>query len=463
MKRRLVPLLGVAFVVAVISTGVFYGLIVGKMRTSSGQPRPIVVAAGSLPRGTVLDKTHVKLMPLSGRAVPEGAFTDPDQVTGLTVLQNIEPDQPITQASLSSRDSAAPSAQAIPEGLRAVSIRVTDSPGVVAMLHAGYKVDVQAVRSRGSGETELHTVLQDVEVLTVQPESAQNRSGPGAVITLLAKPEDADVLGVADAGGRIRLVLRNPSDRQRMPLPSLPFPALFHPQAGSGLSPVLRAVLPVKTAAASPKAAAPAGPAPDEAAAQVQLRVQIVAISPSAAEELRSRLAPPARQDLLQVCAFRPGWSLESAVESLRAKRQIEVLSASTLLAGNNHGVSMQAGAHSAGSTPAGAEETGVRIQFVPSFNRNGTFRIRVAPEVTSSGREGVTTRKIETEVELSDGQGFLVAGLADSQAGSSLISRLFPGRTPEAGAGELLVLATPRLVKTVQPERRSAALIQRP
>src|SRR5581483_9021501 len=192
MKRRLVPLLGVAFVVAVISTGVFYGLIVGKMRTSSGQPRPIVVAAGSLPRGTVLDKTHVKLMPLSGRAVPEGAFTDPDQVTGLTVLQNIEPDQPITQASLSSRDSAAPSAQAIPEGLRAVSIRVTDSPGVVAMLHAGYKVDVQAVRSRGSGETELHTVLQDVEVLTVQPESAQNRSGPGAVITLLAKPEDAD-------------------------------------------------------------------------------------------------------------------------------------------------------------------------------------------------------------------------------------------------------------------------------
>jgi|GEM_PF-522980 len=462
MKRRLVPLLGVAFVVAVISTGVFYGLIVGKMRTSSGQPRPIVVAAESLPRGTVLDKAHVKLAPLSGHAVPEGAFTDPDQVTGLTVLRNIEPDQPITQASLSSRDSAAPSPQAIPQGLRAVSIRVTDSPGVVAMLHAGYKVDVQAVRSRGSGETELHTVLQDVEVLTVQPESAQNRSGPGAVITLLAKPEDADVLGVADAGGRIRLVLRNPSDRQRMLLPSLPFPALFHPQAAASSSPILRAALPVKSVAAL-KAVSPAGAAAEDAAAQVQLRVQIVAVSPSAAEELRSRLSPPGRQDLLQVCAFRPGWSLESAVENLRAKRQIEVLSASTLLAGNNRGVSMQAGAHSPGPAPAGAEETGVRIQFVPSFNRNGTFRIRVAPEVTSSGREGVTTRKIETEVELSDGQGFLVGGLADSHAGSDLISRLFPGRTPQAGAGELLVLATPRLVKAVHPERRSAALIQRP
>jgi hypothetical protein len=35
MKKNLVPLLGIAFVVAIVSTGIFYGLFVGRLKTAA--------------------------------------------------------------------------------------------------------------------------------------------------------------------------------------------------------------------------------------------------------------------------------------------------------------------------------------------------------------------------------------------------------------------------------------------
>ena len=237
MKKNLLPLLGIAFVVAIIATGIFYGLIVGRLRSSQGRPQPgVVVAARSLERGTVLETSLVKLvdLPTSGR--PKGALSDPEQLAGLTVVQPVGENQPITLADVAPRDPAGAGGQWIPSGMRAVSIRVIDSPGVTNLLRTGHKVDIQVVRNRntqGSGDTELRTVLQDIEVLAVQPEAA-GRTGPGAVVTLLAKPAEADTLSVADAGARIRLLLRNPRDREQPPLPNLALTTLFARSSVSG-------------------------------------------------------------------------------------------------------------------------------------------------------------------------------------------------------------------------------------
>jgi Flp pilus assembly protein CpaB len=76
-------------------------------------------------------------------------------------------------------------------------------------------VDVQVVVSRkGSTEdTQVRTALQDLEVLSVQPQPEQSSQGKNLpVVTLLAKPGDADVLAAADSGARVRLTLRNPQD-----------------------------------------------------------------------------------------------------------------------------------------------------------------------------------------------------------------------------------------------------------
>jgi Flp pilus assembly protein CpaB len=98
--------------------------------------------------------------------------------------------------------------------MRAVSVHVTDSSGVMSLLRTGHKVDVQVMMQRGNGPASLvRTALEGLQVLSVTPQVEQTSQGFNLpVVTLLAKPEEADVLALADSGARIRLTLRNPLD-----------------------------------------------------------------------------------------------------------------------------------------------------------------------------------------------------------------------------------------------------------
>jgi pilus assembly protein CpaB len=222
-KNNLVKLLGVALVVAIVATGIFYGLFVNKLSSSTGPGKTLVVAAKPLKPGTRVALADLKTIPWAADQLPRGTFQTPDQVAGSTVFDAIDQDQPVLVTSLASSQSGGGSG--VPAGMRAVSIHVTDSTGVLALLKSGQKVDVQVVVGRGSGkdvETEVRTALEGLAVLTVTPQpetSSQGNTLP--VVTLLAKPADADVLALSDSGARVRLTLRNPLDegtRSRSPL-----------------------------------------------------------------------------------------------------------------------------------------------------------------------------------------------------------------------------------------------------
>jgi Flp pilus assembly protein CpaB len=158
MKKNLISLFGVAFVVALMATGVFYGLVAGKF-ASSQQVVP----------------------PQNPAATPE-----PSHVGA-----------------------------SIPNGMRAVSIHVSDSTGIMQVLKPGSRVDVQVVAARGP-EPELRTMVQNVEVWTIP-----NPDGGRPVVNLLVKPLEADLLALADSTARVRLTLRNPRDEQEQSSPAV--------------------------------------------------------------------------------------------------------------------------------------------------------------------------------------------------------------------------------------------------
>jgi pilus assembly protein CpaB len=223
MKKNLVPLLGIAFVVAIVSTGIFYGLFVGRLNSASAPGPSIVVAARSLDRGVALQAGDVKLAPWGGAAVPQGALTTLNQVEGLTLVSAVQENEPLLPSRLASRTSGAGAGLGIVPGMRAVSIHATDSSGIVNILRPGHKVDVQLVLTQASSLPELRTILQNIEVLSV---SAQNDSRNNPVVTLLVSPEGADMAGLGDSAAHLRLVLRNPlddaqSDLRRVTLPSM--------------------------------------------------------------------------------------------------------------------------------------------------------------------------------------------------------------------------------------------------
>jgi pilus assembly protein CpaB len=230
-KKNLVTLLGIALVVALVSTGVFYGLFVTKLK-SENSGKTLVVAAKPLEAGTVLAASDVRAVAWPAEELPQGAFEKPEQVTGKTLFGTLSKAEPVLASRLASKTGEGQSA-GVPAGMRAVSVHVSDSSGVMALLHAGHHVDIQVVlpKTQNSG-AQVRTALEGLEVLSVNPKAEPNSQGFSLpVVTLLAKPADADVLALADAGARVRLTLRNPLDTSARPRAALSLTAVMQ---GSG-------------------------------------------------------------------------------------------------------------------------------------------------------------------------------------------------------------------------------------
>lgn len=202
MKERLVTLFGIAFVVAVIATGVFYGLIVSRMRTpvEASTAQQVVVAARPLDRGAVVGKGDVRTISWSGKNAPAGAVSRVEQVIGATLKESVAENDAISEPRVITPKS-------IPPGMRVISIHATDSSGVVAMLRPGHRVDVQVVAGGRAGDVSIRTILQGVEVLSVSPSD-----GGRPVLNLVVTARQADLLGLADTVARLRVVLRNDKD-----------------------------------------------------------------------------------------------------------------------------------------------------------------------------------------------------------------------------------------------------------
>jgi pilus assembly protein CpaC len=90
-------------------------------------------------------------------------------------------------------------------------------------------------------------------------------------------------------------------------------------------------------------------------------------------------------------------------------------------------------------------KEYGVRLNFIPTIMPNGNIRLQVAPEVSAldfgdavevSGFQvpAITTRKVNTEVELGDGETFVIGGLLDNRETETFEKIPFLGDIPILG-----------------------------
>lgn len=205
MKKNLLPLFGIALVAAAAATGVFYALLPrGVGDGSVAAQATVVVAARDVQMGARLRAEDVRAEVWKQGAAPEGALRLASEAAGRVALRRVAAGEVLKMEALAPAGSGA--LAAIPPGMRAVSLHPVDSQGVVSMLEPGSRVDVQVVSVRG--EAFARRMLEDVEVFQVQRSDAQRPA-----VTVLAKPEDADRLSLADAQQQVRLLARNPADR----------------------------------------------------------------------------------------------------------------------------------------------------------------------------------------------------------------------------------------------------------
>ncbi len=197
------------------------------VKTVNVETQPVVVAAADLSLGAELKKEDLHVASFPAGQAPEGAFAKPEDVIGRGVIVPLVKNEPILAAKLASKEAGAGLPPVIPEGMRAVSVRVNEVVGVAGYVLPGTRVDVVATASPTMNQTDTTSkvVLANVQVVTAgtRLEQDQEKGKPMqvTVVTLLVTPEQVERLALASTEGKIQLALRNPLDQSAPATPGI--------------------------------------------------------------------------------------------------------------------------------------------------------------------------------------------------------------------------------------------------
>jgi pilus assembly protein CpaC len=191
--------------------------------------------------------------------------------------------------------------------------------------------------------------------------------------------------------------------------------------------------------------------------------------------------------DALNVLMFRRDINVGATIKALESRRLLQTLAepnvlttdgkAADFVAGGEFPFPMVQGGASVGSVTIQFREFGIRIKFLPKITPRGTIHLAVAPEVSALDYanavtfEGFTipalsTRRVETEVELEGGQSFVIAGLLDRSmtetlnkipglANIPLLGKLFTSKAAARNNSELMVIVTPEIVRPIPASQK--------
>jgi len=174
--------------------------------------------------------------------------------------------------------------------------------------------------------------------------------------------------------------------------------------------------------------------------------------------------------------------NLGATIQDLQNKQVLQILAEPTIttisgqkanfLAGGEFPYPMVQPGSGAGSAPVvtiSFRPYGVKVEFTPVVNEDGTISLKVAPEVSaldytnSVSISGFTvpalsTRRAETQVELRSSQSFAISGLLDQRttdilsktpgaASIPILGALFKSKSVNHATTELVVVVTPTVV----------------
>ncbi|MEO7651967.1 MAG: pilus assembly protein N-terminal domain-containing protein [Bryobacteraceae bacterium] len=188
--------------------------------------------------------------------------------------------------------------------------------------------------------------------------------------------------------------------------------------------------------------------------------------------------------DALNIFAFRPDLNLAATIRALQTQNVLQILAEPNLvttngkeasfLAGGEFPVPVLQGGGNAGSVTIQFREYGIRLNFLPVTTPHGTIKMYVKNELSTIDLSNavifsgftipaLATRRAETNIELAEGQSFVIAGLLDDRVTETLfripglshipiLGALFKSKEVNKRKTELVVLVTPEVVNPLQP-----------
>ena len=180
----------------------------------------VVVAAIDIELGSRLNSADAEDRGLAQRQhSARGASAIRKRCEDRVVKTSILRGEPILDAKLAPVGSKGGLSAVIPEGKRAMTVRVNDVIGVAGFALPGNYVDIVVntqLEAKARGDKQISKiVLEHILVLAVAQEANRDETKPKVVnaVTLEVTPEQAEKLDLARSVGTLSLVLRNQIDK----------------------------------------------------------------------------------------------------------------------------------------------------------------------------------------------------------------------------------------------------------
>ena len=186
----------------------------------------------------------------------------------------------------------------------------------------------------------------------------------------------------------------------------------------------------------------------------------------------------------LNIFAFRNDLNLGAFIKALQSHNLLQILAEpnlvttngkeATFLVGGEFPIPVLQGGSNSGAVTIQFREFGVRLSFNPTITENNTISMHVKPEVSSIDLANsvsfngftipaLSTRKMETNIELGEGQSFVIGGLVDRRltetvtkipglASIPILGNLFKTKETDRNNTELIVMVTPEVTMPLQP-----------
>jgi len=222
-----------ALVLGAFASLLAYRTLQQRTGANQGDMQDVVVATADLPVGARVQDKDVRTVRFPADAIPQGIFHFSKNVIGRGVILPIGRGEFfISDKNLASDKAGSGLTSTIPQGMRAVSVRVSDISSVGGFVTPGTRVDVLMTGNPGgSAEPQTITVLKNVAVLAngmnLDRSVLRSESQNAPVITLAVSPDDAAKLALATSQGRIQLALRNPMDTSQSDVAAIGMHSLY--------------------------------------------------------------------------------------------------------------------------------------------------------------------------------------------------------------------------------------------
>lgn len=189
----------------------------------------VVVAKVPIPLGKKIIPEELTVAQFPRSAVPDGTFESMEKVAGRVAVVNIAAREPVTDPKLAAEGTMGGLSAVIPEGYRAMTVKVDDVVGISGFIQPGTMVDVVVVIDPAENSINQNpiskVVLQNIKVLAngqnIDHPKDEREANSVKAVTLLVKPEQAEKLALAASEGKLQLMMRNAVDQDDATTPGV--------------------------------------------------------------------------------------------------------------------------------------------------------------------------------------------------------------------------------------------------